>query len=448
MAFPALSPELVERLDVPGPRYTSYPTVPVWSDAFGADDFAAALREASSDTDPIGVYVHIPFCKDRCTFCGCNVVIASDPARADEYLDHLEREIAMIAPYLGGRHVSQMHWGGGTPTFLTERQIDRLVAMLRTRFFFDIDAEISIEIDPVVTTDGQLDLLRKLGFNRISLGVQDFDERVQHAVNRPQSVDITRHHTDHARAIGFDSVNFDLINGLPFQTKSTWSQTIDTVRELRPDRLAIYSFAFVPDARPHQKRLPVLAMPQGMDKLALFALAYERLLESGYVPIGMDHFALPEDELARALQHRTLTRNFQGYAARTPRDVIAFGVTAISDIRGRYAQNHPQIAKYYQKTESGRFATARGIKSSAEDRTRRKIITSLMCNFWVDLGEYAQNDFAQELAQLQHLEDEGLLHLDDGEIELTPIGRLFVRNVAMVFDQHLGQTEATFSRTV
>lgn len=449
-ALPSLGAELVKRLDVPGPRYTSYPTVPLWTDGFDGDAYRAALEEAAEvEAEPLGLYVHIPFCRERCTFCGCNVVIAKDPARADAYLDQVAREMTLVAGYLGRRRgLSQVHWGGGTPTFLNEAQIARLWGTIREHFQPGDEAEVSIEVDPMATTESQLALLAELGFNRISFGVQDFDPRVQDAINRPQSVVTTRRMMETARELGFGSVNFDLIHGLPHQTPESWARTIETVLSMRPDRLAVYSFAYVPDVRPHQRRLPMLGMPTGLEKLNLFKLAYETLLDGGYAPIGMDHFALPDDELSVAQRERRLGRNFQGYTIRAAADVVAFGVTAISDVRGRYAQNYPQLGKYGCAVGEDRLATVRGITTTADDRRRRAIITSLMCNFWVDLGPDAETEMADELARLSPMQEEGLLTIDGSEIELTPLGRLFVRNVAMVFDSYLDKAGATFSRTV
>lgn len=451
--FPPISDDFVRRYDVQAPRYTSYPTVPVWSSALSGDSLDMKLRQAADHpSSPLSMYVHLPFCRERCTFCGCNVVVTKDAERADRYLDYLELELDMYAERLGSRRLlSQLHWGGGTPTFLDEQQLERLWGMITNRFHPLPDAEISVEIDPVVTSKGQLDLLRELGVNRISLGVQDFDPAVQEAVNRIQTVDETRTILDHARSLGFASVNFDLIYGLPMQTSETWRSTLENVLTLRPDRMAVYSFAFVPTMRPHQKRLAVLPMASGVPKLELFRDAYETFVNGGYNAIGMDHFALPSDELSTAQEQRRLTRNFQGYTVKQATDVIAFGSSAISDLQGLYAQNVQALPKYYSMLEARRFPVERGILLSDDDRRRRRIINEIMCNFWVDLGPQAPTMFARELTELRGLESEGMVKVKGTELEILPAGRVFVRNVATVFDAYLDRDASKpvgFSRTI
>lgn len=456
---------LIQRYDAAGPRYTSYPTAPVWREDFGPTDHAAQLAAAAAHPgDPLSVYAHLPFCEEMCTYCGCNVVITRDHSKADTYLDHLCKELVLAADLLGDRRgLAQLHWGGGTPTFLDERQLERLLRALTDRFTLLPGAEVAVEIDPVVTRESQLRLLRQLGFNRLSLGVQDFDPQVQEAVHRVQSPERTRDVLDLARSLGYGGVNFDLIYGLPYQTLATWERTMERVVALRPDRLAIYSFAFVPEVRPHQKRLPVAALPTGEDKLGLFLLAYRMLTAAGYHAIGMDHFALPEDELALAQERRSLWRNFQGYTVKAAGDVLALGVTGISDVQGAFAQTTRPLSHYYEAVSAGRFATERGVRLTDDDQRRRALITQLMCNFWVDLRGHSgvapnrlheepcdQDYFAPELAQLDGFRADGLLRLADGQLEVTPLGRLFVRNIAMVFDAYLKHPQArpTFSRTV
>jgi len=450
--FPEITEDMVARYDVPAPRYTSYPTVPEWSDAFGPDDYAACLTQAGAAgaQSPLSLYVHIPFCQEMCTYCGCNVVIARDRGKADPYLDHLEREIALAANRLGERRqCSQLHLGGGTPTFLDEAQILRLWQALG-RFSFSADAELAVEVDPVVTTHDQITLLRQLGFNRLSMGVQDFDPEVQRAVHRVQTVEQTGALIEHARALGFRGINVDLIYGLPLQRTEGWARTLGRVLDLAPDRIAVYSFAYVPDVRPHQRRIAPASLPRGAEKLDLFRMAYESFVAAGYQPIGMDHFALPSDELALAQRRRTLSRNFQGYTVKSAADAVAFGVTGISDVAGAYAQSTRPIPRYYQAIDAGRFATERGLRLSEDDRRRRAVITQIMCNFWVNLGKGGATAFARELEDLRALEDEGLLRIDGNEIELSALGRIFVRNVAMVFDSYLRNPAkpAAFSRTV
>lgn len=452
MAFPDISDEQLARLDVQGPRYASYPTVADWSSAFSERDHARHLSRAKNagDDEPLSLYVHIPFCRQRCTFCGCNVVVAQDSARADEYLDHLVEEMELVAHRLGDRRsLSQLHWGGGTPTFLDEAQISRLYTEITRRFSVLPGAEIAVEIDPVETTHAQIELLAQLGFNRMSIGAQDFDPRVQQAIARVQSVEETTEVAELARRTGFHSISLDLIYGLPYQTASSWYQTINHVIALRPDRIAMYSFAFVPQVRPHQRRLPLAELPDAANKMELFRIAFNALLEAGYVQIGMDHFALPDDELARARQEGRLGRNFQGYTVKSAQDVVAFGVSAISDLQGAYAQNEQALRSYYARIEAGRLATDRGIVLFEDDLRRRDLIRELMCNFRIELDAKTKHDFAPELATLVS-DYEELAVVSDARIELTELGCVFVRNVAMVFDARLAAHagKSRFSRVV
>jgi oxygen-independent coproporphyrinogen III oxidase len=452
MPFPILSDDLIRRLDQPGPRYTSYPTVPEWSEAFGPDDHGAALERAARTPDrPLSLYVHIPFCREMCWYCGCNVIVTRDPAKRDQYLDVLAREVALVADRLGERRrVARLHLGGGTPTSLDETQLARLSAILADRFDLLPGAEVAIEIDPAVTSVDQLALLRALGWNRLSMGVQDFDPDVQRAVNRIQSPHETRALIEAARGMGWESINLDLIYGLPFQREETWRRTIDEILSIRPDRIAIFSFAYVPTAKPHQRRLPVAGMPQGPAKLALLRLAHDALTGAGYLAIGMDHFALPGDELARAQRDGTLWRDFQGYTTLRAGDTIGLGLSSISDVGGAYVQNEKVLSRWQQAIEAGRLPTERGILRTADDERRRALITDLMCNFSVDLGDDAVR-WAQEVDSLRPLVREGLCVIDGRHVAVTPLGRPFVRNLAMKFDAYLGQNTAqrpVFSRTV
>ncbi len=448
--FPRVGDALLRRLDVPIPRYTSYPTAPVWTQAIGPAAYAEALTRAGRDHDaPLSLYVHIPFCRERCSFCGCNVAIARNTATAEPYLASLASEMDSVAALLGGRReLSQIHWGGGTPTFLEERQIEWLWRAINARFRVLPDAEVAVEIDPKVTSRSQLALLRSIGFNRLSMGVQDLDPRVQEAISRIQTPEETREMLEAARALGFRGINFDLIYGLPRQTPQSWSRTLEQVLEMGPDRMAVYAFAHVPDARPNQKRLPAAELPRGIDKLELFRLAWEAFTGAGYRPIGMDHFARPDDELAQAQARRALTRNFQGYSVRAATDVVALGVSAISDVGGVYAQNPHGIPRYQEAVDSGGLATERGFAASADDVRRRFIITQIMCNFFVDLGARAEEEFRHELSRLRELETEGLVQVRGSEVEVTPLGRIFVRNVASIFDAHLTGNQRPFSRAV
>jgi oxygen-independent coproporphyrinogen-3 oxidase len=450
--FPEPSEELVRRYEIAAPRYTSYPTAPEWKKDFGPEQQADKLEEAGREDpgSPLSVYVHLPFCREMCTYCGCNVVITRDQCKADGYLDHVAKEMDLASAKLKERRrLAQIHWGGGTPTFLDPAQIERLWGEITKRFAVEPNAEVAIEIDPVVTSREQLALLRRLGFNRLSMGVQDFDPKVQQAVNRIQPAEQTASLVEYARSLGFGGVNFDLIYGLPFQNAESWARTLETVVRMRPDRMAVYSFAYVPEVRPHQRKIDKSWLPAGMTKLGLFLQAYKAFVTAGYRPIGMDHFALPDDELARAQDSRALGRNFQGYTVTAAQDSVGFGATGISDVRGAWSQNVHPLKQYYERVDAGRFATERGLVLTDDDKRRRQVITQLMCNFWVDLG--SDGYFAKELERLQAFERDGLLKLDGSQVELTPLGRLFVRNVAATFDAYLGKEgkdRPTFSRTV
>lgn len=444
----SLSPELLRRLDVAAPRYTSYPTVPTWSASFGWAQHEAALRAAGGEDAPLSLYVHIPFCRERCSFCGCNVVVSKDRSKADRYLDVLTREIRLQASFLGvRRRLSRLHLGGGTPTFLDEKQLERLWYAITSEFTVEPDAEVALEVDPAVTTRGQLALLGSLGFNRISMGVQDLDPLVQEAIQRIQTVEQTRDAVDTARAAGFRSVNLDLIYGLPRQTEASFARTLDQVAAMRPDRVACFSLAYVPEARPNQKRLPIAELPAPATKLALRDQAERRLVALGYRPIGFDHFALPHDELALAAQAGTLWRDFQGFTTRRAPATVAVGITAISDLGGAYAQNGKSLADYARAIEMGRLYTERGILLTDDDRRRRAIIVDILCNGRADLGDEGAS--AAELADLRPLEDDGLAFCDGRFVQLTDLGRTFARNVAMVFDAYLRQgNRPAFSKTV
>lgn len=445
-----VAPELLRRLEIAAPRYTSYPTVPAWSDAFGPDDHARALAGLAVG-EPLSLYAHIPFCKELCSYCGCNVVITRDQGRVERYLAMLGRELEMTAARLGARRtLTRIHFGGGTPTFLDEQQLTWLWSQITTRFTVAADAEVAIEIDPVVTRPEQLALLGSFGFNRISMGVQDFEPVVQRAVNRVQSIAETAAAIAQARAVGFRSVNLDLIHGLPHQTVESFARTMDTIVALAPDRVACFSFAYVPSVRPNQRRLPLAAIPTGADKLALLEVAQDRLARAGYRAIGMDHFALAGDELAVAQEKRTLWRDFQGYTTQRARATVAVGASAISDFGNAYAQNEHALGQYEAAIAAGRHATVKGIWLSDDDRRRRDVIVQLMCNGWVDLGSDGERYFARELEALDAAVRDGLVAACGREIGLTELGRTFVRNVAMVFDAYLARPDGrrVFSATV
>ncbi len=444
---------LLSRYDVPGPRYTSYPTAPEWSETFGPEAYEERLRLAGrvDPAVPLSLYVHLPFCKELCTYCGCNVVVSKNQQRADGYLDHVALELALAAERLGPRRsVSQIHWGGGTPTFLSEAQLERLWTEITRHFTPLPEAEIAIEIDPAVTTEGQLALLRRLGFNRLSMGVQDLDPRVQQAVNRIQTYEETKGMLDLARSLGFGGVNFDLIYGLPHQTPESWQRTLEPVIGLRPDRAAVYSFAYVPEVRTNQRKLQGDAIPRGQVKLELLRRTQATFAAAGYRQIGMDHYALPGDELSVAQRERRLGRNFQGYTVKKATDCVAFGATGISELQGAFAQNVRPLPRYYAAVKEGRFATERGLLLTSDDLRRKQVITQLMCNFWVDLGTDGGSYFERELENLRAHERDGLVRIDGTQVEVTQLGRTFVRNVAMQFDAYLARPSGgrSFSRTV
>jgi oxygen-independent coproporphyrinogen-3 oxidase len=459
---PRMTVELLKKYDRPGPRYTSYPTAVEFSAAFGPAEYAERLDEADRAAGPLSLYAHLPFCEHRCTFCGCHVVITKDQDIVENYLGYLHREIDLLAARLPHRRrVSQYHWGGGTPTHLTPAEMEALHRKLTDHFTLEPDAEVAIEVDPRVTTVEQIDLLRSLGFNRLSMGVQDFDPDVQAAVDRNQTEVQTRTMYDLGRAKGFASINLDLIYGLPLQTSEKFGRTVDIVTAMRPDRVALYSYAHVPWIKAQQKWIDPKTLPSPEDKLQLFLDARERFLASGYVEIGMDHFALPGDELAEARGKRRLHRNFMGYTVKMGSDMVAVGVSGIGDVRGAFAQNEKKLSRYYEVLDSGRFPVERGYALNRDDAIRRETITRLMCNLWLDTRaierefgiEFAAY-FAPELAALTDRGGpvaEGFVAIEPDHIEVVGLGRFFVRNVAMTFDRYLSSRitdKPIFSRTV
>jgi len=452
--------DLLARYDRSGPRYTSYPTAVEFHEGVGLEAYQERL-EASTSRAPLSIYVHLPFCEERCLFCGCNVIISPDHARALPYLDLLRREMAMLADRLPGpRPLVQLHLGGGTPTYFAPRLLAGFVGELLALFPPTDDAELAVEVDPRVTSNEHVDLLAELGFNRISLGVQDFTPEVQGAIARRQSIEETARLIERARARGYRGVNVDLIYGLPYQRRETFRRTVEEVIELGVDRSAVYSFAHVPAMHPHMKRIPADALPPREEKLALFATARELFLEAGYEPIGMDHFARPDDEIARARREGRLSRNFQGYCVVAADDVVGLGTSAIGDLGDAYFQNAKKLNPYRHAIEQGRLPIERGVVLSADDRLRRDVIRHLMCNFRVDVGLIERRHgiefrsyFAEDLAQLAEYERDGLVSVGVDAIEATPLGELFIRNLAMCFDRYLrpgaSRVEGRpFSRTV
>lgn len=452
--------ELIRKYDKPGPRYTSYPTALQFSESYGSADYLKDLAEADRRSDkPLSLYFHLPFCEARCAFCACNVIIAPKHEVSLKYLDYLQRETDRIAAYVPNRRqVAQLHFGGGTPTFQSPAELRALYRSICRDFEILPGAEVSIEVDPCVTSEEHLKTLRELGFNRLSLGVQDLSEDVQAAIRRNQSAQDTERLYYLARDLGFKSINIDLIYGLPLQRVESFGDTIEQVIDMRPDRIALYSFAHLPDMKHNQDAIDPAALPAPEEKLALFVTAMGRLLNAGYKKIGMDHFALPEDDLAMALEDRRLHRNFMGYTVRPTDTTLGFGVSSIGETPMSQMQNTKKLTKYYHALEAGMPPTERGYRLTEDDAIRRDVIQSVMCNFFVDFeridrehGIDSTEYFATEFEELNGLEDSGFIQRQQKTLEVTKIGQLFVRNVAMVFDAYLrkvSEGKRKFSRTV
>ncbi len=451
--------EILDRYNVPGPRYTSYPTAPEWADTFGPADYDRSVRESNlrRPVAPISLYVHLPFCEKLCLFCGCNVVISKKHEVALPYLQDLKWEISRLAEKLDkSRPVVQLHWGGGTPTYLSAAQIEDLFLYIRERFSFASDAELGIEVDPRVTNEEQTRTLRRLGFNRISMGIQDFNPIVQQTVHRVQPYGQTKALFDLCRALEFESINIDLIYGLPHQTPETFVDSVDKVVDMRPDRVAMFSYAHVPWLKKQQGSFAKL-IPQGMDKFRIFRSGIERFTQAGYHYIGMDHFARPDDELCRAQNSRTLHRNFQGYTTKAGADLFGVGVSSISGVDRIYAQNFRDLKGYYESVENGNLPTMRGIRLDEDDVIRRAAIGRILCHcvlhkkeieeeFNLHFDEY----FADEMVRLKPLANDGLITLTPERICVTSLGRIFIRNVGMVFDKYLlkPKDKPVFSKTL
>ena len=447
------------KFDRPGPRYTSYPTAPEWSSEIQSSVYREKLRQFGKTDKTLSLYVHIPFCESLCYFCGCTMNVRKNEDRyGDEYLDHLEKEIDLVAASIGRKMiVRQLHWGGGTPSFLSEGQMTRLFKKISSSFDIDLSGEIAIEVDPRRVTKSKVQTLRKLGFNRISIGLQDFDPVVQEHVNRIQPLEIVKDFNTWCREVKFDSINFDLIYGMPYQTRASFAKTVKDVLALRPDRIALYSFAYVPWLKKHQSKLDEKKLPSADEKLEIFLDSREAFLQNGYDAIAMDHFALKEDELSKAFKKGTLHRNFMGYTVKPADEYIGVGTSAIGFLEKTFFQNYKTIPEYYRFLKQGELPVERGKVLSSDDNIRQWVIKSLICQFVVDKKVFAK-EFAMdfdtyfdvEKEHLQKCEEDGLIEVKDGRIFVTDLGKIFVRNICMGFDWYLRQEKShkRFSKTV
>ena len=450
---------LIRKYDKAGPRYTSYPTAVQFHDGFGETDYRQEAQAGNASGKPLSLYLHIPFCDTVCFYCACNKIITKNRRHAAPYLDHLHREMALQgALFDHSRPVTQLHWGGGTPTFISPAEMRELMRVTGEHFqLLDGDrGEYSIEVDPRETDEGTVALLRELGFNRLSLGVQDFDPQVQKAVNRIQSQEITLKVMDAARREGFKSISVDLIYGLPLQTTASFSRTVDEIIAQNPDRISVFNYAHLPDLFKTQRQIDPAFLPAPEVKLEILQTVIEQLTAAGYVYIGMDHFAKPDDELTLAQQAGTLYRNFQGYSTHADCDLIGLGATAIGMVGNSYSQNLKTLEEYYARIDAGKLTVFRGVRLDTDDRLRRAVITTLICHFTLEFaamerqfnirfGDY----FATERAELAELQTDGLLTVDQTGIQVLPAGRLLIRNICMVFDRYLReQKQQRFSKVI
>ncbi|TKF23547.1 oxygen-independent coproporphyrinogen III oxidase [Vibrio genomosp. F6] len=446
---------ILDKYNYSGPRYTSYPTALEFHEAFTIADYDMACTQHPER--PLSLYVHIPFCHKLCYYCGCNKVITRHSHKADEYLDVIEHEIRLRASLLNERRITQLHFGGGTPTFLTKAQITRLMTILRAEFNFDADAEISIEVDPREIELDVLDHLRSEGFNRLSIGVQDFNKEVQQLVNREQDEEFIIAMVERAKQLGFRSTNLDLIYGLPKQTKESFAETLSQVLDMKPGRLSVFNYAHMPQLFAAQRKIKDEDLPAAEEKMAILQDTIGTLTGAGYQFIGMDHFALPDDELAVAQRQGILHRNFQGYTTQGEADLVGFGVSAISMIGDAYAQNQKELKKYYAQVNELRHALWKGVALDSDDLLRREVIKQLICNFKLDKSmiesEYKvtfNQYFAEDLQLLQTFIDDELVEVDNTEIRVTLRGRLLIRNICMCFDKYLRSRarQQQFSRVI
>jgi len=454
--------ELLKQYNKPGPRYTSYPTAPKFATDFDHKAYRAEIERtnAGENLPDLSLYFHLPFCDTLCYFCGCNMLITRNRARIDEYLDYLTKEIQLTSKMIKpGRKVSQLHWGGGTPTYLDPEQTHRIFNAIRDHFDFYDDAEISVEIDPRGMTEGHLDALQDSGFNRASMGVQDFQKNVQEAVNRLQSEELTRWAFDGLQKRNFESINLDLIYGLPYQTVYSFADTLERIIDISPNRLAVFNYAHVPWMKKHQRVIKEETLPAAEDKLRILKMTIEKLSDAGYVYIGMDHFGKKDDSLTKAYMEKKLYRNFQGYSTKAGCDLYAMGMSSISQLNNVYAQSVKDISAYYAALEQGNLPTERGYRLNEDDQIRRHVITRFMCDFELKKSEIEAEFgldfdayFEEALARLEPMIFDGLIEHSNGLIKATEMGHLLIRNAAMAFDAHLSDMEAEkkpmFSKTV
>lgn len=458
--MPKLTTEVLERFDVSGPRYTSYPTADRFVEAFGEKEYMQAIeqRRMGGLALPLSVYVHIPFCESLCFYCACNKIVTKHHERAAEYLEYLSREVDLYVSKMGcGQTITQLHLGGGTPTFFSDDELDALMAMLRRNFNLAPSGEYSIEVDPRTVNEARLKRLAEMGFNRLSFGVQDFDFEVQKAVHRIQPAEQVFDLVAVARSLGFESINVDLIYGLPKQTEASFQRTLAQVASLRPDRIALYAYAHLPERFKPQRRIHNMELPSGHDKVSMLSSAIAAFMSNGYVYVGMDHFALPDDALAVAKRQGRLHRNFQGYSTQPDCDQISLGVSAIGRVGATYSQNAKTLEEYYDHIDQGRLPIVRGLSLSRDDLVRRAVIMALMCQgrvqfesielaYLIDFRRY----FEAELEHLKKLVADGLVEVDMHGIQVTATGWYFVRAVAMVFDRYLqaDKNRARFSKII
>jgi len=459
--FKKIDIDVLKKFNQPGPRYTSYPTAPLFSPDFTAADFTNEIitTNLEADESDVSLYFHFPFCESLCYFCGCNMMVSRDRRMIREYNEYLKKEIDLLAPLISeSRKVSQMHFGGGTPSYLTPEEILDVGAFIKSKFVFADDLEASVEIDPRGLTFEHMQAFREIGFNRTSFGVQDFNLQVQEAINRVQSEEITRQTVEWARELGFKSVNLDLIYGLPYQTLNSFAETVEKIIDISPNRIAVFNYAHVPWLKKHQNVIPPEALPSPDERLNIFKMTIEKLIGAGYEYIGLDHFAKPTDELAIAQKNNTLYRNFQGYSTKAGCDVYAFGLSAISQFQNIYAQNLKNLKDYYSRVDSREAATNVGYRMTFDDHVRKETIMQLMCHLEIDKSDIEakfdidfEDYFADDIGKLNVFIADGLLENDVDKIKIVGSGILIIRNIAMCFDAYLEKMmkeKPVFSKTV